>query len=63
MEDVPFALLEINDAVWSLEPMPSTVNSPNTCDRVSPCILRVSLADRIEIGTTGIDLIGKNQRQ
>ena len=40
--------------------MPSTVNTPNTGDQVSPRILCVRLADRIKIGTTSIDLVGED---
>jgi len=39
--------------------MAGAVDTPNASDRISPCILRVSVTDRIEIGTASADLIGK----
>jgi len=42
--------------------MPGTVNTTNTSDGVPLRILCVHLTDRIEIGTTGVDLMEKGQR-
>ena len=41
--------------------MSSAVNTTDAGDRVSLCVLGVSLADGVEIGSTSIDLIKKDQ--
>lgn len=61
MDRLPFTLLEIDDTIWSFEPMPYTIDTTHASDSISLCVLCVSLADHIEIRSTSINLIGEDQ--
>ena len=43
--------------------MPGAVDAPDTSDCVSLRVLRVSMADRVEVGAASTDLIGKGERK
>jgi len=60
--DSPFASLQVNNTIRSLESVSSTIDPADTSDAISLCVLRVCLADRVESGTTRIDLMGRVQR-
>ena len=61
MDGLLFALLEIDDTIWSFEPMLRTIDTTHAGDSISLCVLCVSLADCIEIRSTSINLISEDQ--